>query len=127
MSLQIDDNAEEQRYEALLDGKLVGFIQYRLHDGRMTMVHTEVEPAYEGQGVGSELAKVALEDARDRGLKVVPRCPFIARYVRRQPDLYIDLVPESLRGNVMAGSDHTEPERGAGLGRTGEAPAGDGR
>ena len=79
MSLQIDDNPEEHRYEALLDGKLVGFIQYRLHDGRMTMVHTEVEPAYEGQGVGSELAKVALEDVRDRGLKVVPRCPFIAR------------------------------------------------
>ena len=111
MSLQIDDNPEEHRYEALLDGKLVGFIQYRLQDGRMTMVHTEVEPAYEGQGVGSELAKVALEDVRERGLKLVPRCPFIARYVRRHPDLYLDLVPEPLREKVMAGSGHTEPER----------------
>jgi hypothetical protein len=111
VSLQIDDNPEEHRYEALVDGKLAGFILYRLQDGRMTMVHTEVEPAYERQGVGSELAKVALEDARERGLKVVPLCPFIARYVRRQPDLYLDLVPESLREKVLASSGHTEPER----------------
>ena len=109
MSLQIQDNAEEHRYEALVDGKLAGFIQYRLQDERMTMVHTEVEPTYEGQGVGSELAKFALEDARERGLKVVPRCPFIARYVRRQPDLYLDLVPESMRDTVLAGSGHAEP------------------
>ena len=111
MSLQIDDNPEKHRYEALVDGELVGFIQYRLQDRRMTMVHTEVEPAYEGQGVGSELAKVALEDVRERGLELVPRCPFIARYVQRHPDLYLDLVPESLREKVLAGSGHTEPER----------------
>lgn len=110
MSLQIRDNTEEHRYEALIDGRLAGFIQYRLQDGRMTMVHTEVEPAYEGHGVGSELAKVALEDVRERGLKVVPRCPFIARYVRRQPDLYLDLVPESLREKVLAGSGRAEPD-----------------
>jgi uncharacterized protein len=109
--VQIDDNPQEHRYEALVDGKLAGFIQYRLQDGRMAMVHAEVEPAYERQGVGSELAKVALADARERGLKVVPLCPFIASYVRRHPDLYLDLVPESLRAKVMAGAGHTEPER----------------
>jgi predicted GNAT family acetyltransferase len=108
--LQIDDNPKEHRYEALVDDKLAGFIQYRLQDERVTMVHTEVEPAHEGQGVGSELAKAALEDARERGLKVVPLCPFIARYVRRQPELYLDLVPESLREKVLAGSGHAEPE-----------------
>jgi uncharacterized protein len=111
VSLQIDDNPEEHRYEALLDGELAGFIQYRLQDGRMTMVHTEVDPAYEGQGVGSELAKVALEDARERGLKLVPLCPFIAGYVMRHPDRYLDLVPEPLRGKLMAGSGHAQPER----------------
>ena len=111
MSLQIDDNPEERRYEALLDGKLAGFIQYRLQNGRMAMVHAEVEPAYEGQGVGSEMAKVALADVRERGLKLVPLCPFIASYVRRHPDRYLDLVPEPLREKLMAGSGHAEPER----------------
>jgi predicted GNAT family acetyltransferase len=110
VSLQIDDNPEQHRYEALLDGKLAGFIQYRLQDGRMTMVHAEVEPAYEGQGVGSELAKVALADVRARGLKLVPRCPFIASYVQRHPDRYRDLVPEALREKLMAGSGHADPE-----------------
>jgi predicted GNAT family acetyltransferase len=108
VSLQIDDHPEELRYEALVDGRLAGFAQYRLQDGRMTIFHTEVEPAYEGHGVGSELAKVALADVRKRGLVLVPRCPFIADYVRRHPELYLDLVPESLREKVLAGAGHTE-------------------
>lgn len=111
MSLQIHDNPEEHRYEALLDGKLAGFIQYRLHDGRMAMVHAEVEPAYEGHGVGSELAQVALADVRERGLKLVPLCPFVAGYVRRHSDRYLDLVPEPLREKLMAGSGNSEPVR----------------
>jgi predicted GNAT family acetyltransferase len=110
VSLQIDDNPDQHRYEALLDGKLAGFIQYWLQDGRMAMVHAEVEPVYEGQGVGSELATVALADVRERGLQLVPRCPFIASYVRRHPDRYLDLVPEPLREKLMAGSRNADPE-----------------
>jgi uncharacterized protein len=111
VGLQIDDNADQHRYEALLDGKLAGFIQYRLQDGRMAMVHAEVDSAHEGQGVGSELAKVALADVRGRGLKLVPLCPFIAGYVRRHPDRYLDLVPEPLREKLLAGSGRAERDR----------------
>jgi uncharacterized protein len=103
VSLQIDDNPEEQRYEALVDGQLAGFIRYQLRDGQLTMYHTEVGPAYEGQGIGSELAKVALADVSERGLKLAPLCPFIANYIRLHAEQYLELVPASMREKVLAG------------------------
>jgi len=100
---QIDDNPEEQRYEALLDGQLAGFIRYQLRGDQITLYHTEVEPAYEGEGIGAELARVALADIKSRDLKLVPLCPFIARYVRRHADEYLGTVVESMRDKVLAG------------------------
>jgi hypothetical protein len=100
---EVIDNPAQERYEARVDGALAGFILYRLDGERITMVHTEVDPDYEGHGVGSELAKVALADVRERGLELMPQCPFIADYVRRHPDGYLDLVPESLRATVLSG------------------------
>lgn len=104
MSVEVTDNAELSRYEARVGGELAGFAQYRVDGRRMTLVHTEVDPRFEGRGVGSQLAKVALEDVGRQGLDVVPRCPFIAAYVRRHPDLYLGLVPEPLRESVLEGS-----------------------
>ena len=79
------------RYEARIDGELAGTAVYRLRPGHITFVHTEVDGAFEGHGVGSRLAATALDDARARGLAVTPRCPFIAAYIRRHPE-YADLV-----------------------------------
>jgi len=55
------------------------------------LVHTEVDPDYEGQGIAGALAQYALDDARSRGLGVVPRCAFVQAYLARHPD-YADLV-----------------------------------
>lgn len=101
--MQIDDNPADQRYEALIDGQLAGFIQYQLRDDVITMYHTEVDPAYGGQGVGGELAKVALDDVKQRGLGLAPLCPFIANFVRRHPDEYMDMVVQSMREKVRTG------------------------
>jgi predicted GNAT family acetyltransferase len=97
MSVTIRDNADEHRYEAWVDDALAGFSEYRLREGRITFTHTEVDDAYEGQGIGSQLASSVLDAARDAGLAVYPACPFIAEYVRRHPDRYLDLVPEQVR------------------------------
>lgn len=96
------DNRQLCRYEASLEGKLAGFAQYRIDGRRITIFHAEIGPSYEGQGFGSELARRALEDVRERELELAPTCPFIAAYVRRHPDLYLDLVAEPLRRRVMA-------------------------
>lgn len=74
-----------------VDDRLAGFAQYRRHGGRLVFIHTEIDDAFEGQGLGSKLARAALDDARAHGLRVVPQCPFIAEWIRRHPD-YADLV-----------------------------------
>lgn len=103
MSVEVNDNKELDRYEVRVDGDLAGFAQYRLDGERITIFHAEVDREYEGKGVGGQLAKSALDDVRARGLELNPRCPFIAAYVRRNPDPYLDIVVEGLRDNVMAG------------------------
>ena len=75
-----------------MDGsEVAGFIAYRRGEGVLTLVHTDVDPRWEGKGVGSELVRGALDDLRARGLKVRPLCPFVAAYIRRHPE-YNDLV-----------------------------------
>jgi len=82
----VTDNDEEQRYEAHLDGQLAGIAAYTRSDGRIVFTHTEVDDAFEGRGIGGHLVKAALDDVRGRGLRVVPRCPFVKSYVERHPE-----------------------------------------
>jgi hypothetical protein len=79
------DNSAAQRYEMDLDGKSA-FITYRRSPGVVTLVHAEVPQDLSGHGLGSELTHGALELARTQGLKVVPRCPFIASYIEAHPE-----------------------------------------
>jgi predicted GNAT family acetyltransferase len=91
--IEIRDQPERSRYEITLDGRLAGVAVYDLGgaDGEITLVHTEVDPAFAGKGLGSRLAKHVLDDIRARGLRVRPKCPFMARYIRSHP-AYQDLV-----------------------------------
>jgi predicted GNAT family acetyltransferase len=92
MPATVTNAADEHRYEARLDGRLAGFSEYRERPGLIAFVHTEVDHEFEGQGVGSALVRGELEDARSRGLAVLPFCPFVNEYIRRHPEL-VDLVP----------------------------------
>lgn len=103
MSVEVTDNRDEARYEIRTDGELAGFALYRLEGTRITFVHTEIVPEHEGAGLGGRLARAALDDARSRNLSVVPRCPFIAAYIRRHSEEYLDLVLPALRAELMAG------------------------
>jgi predicted GNAT family acetyltransferase len=87
----VQDNAERLRYEASTEsGVVAGFAEYEdVLDVRI-FTHTEVDDAFEGQGIGSALARAALDDVRRRGMRVRPRCPFIRSYVEKHPE-YADL------------------------------------
>ena len=85
------DNKGRGRYEARLGEEVAGVLTYTLEDGVLVLPHTGVEPRYEGRGIGGRLAKTALDDARERGLKVAPWCPFIAAYIEKNPE-YTDLI-----------------------------------
>lgn len=89
---QVRNNPDAGRYELTVDGKTAGYAEYRLRGNRVIFTHTQVDPAHEGEGLGSVLAQSALDDVRRRGLMAVPLCPFIAAYIERHPD-YADLVP----------------------------------
>lgn len=89
--MTVTDHPDELRYEIEVDGEVAGFINYRRDDGVIELVHTDVAPKWEGQGVGAALVKGALDDLRSRGLKVRPYCPFVAKYIHRHPE-YQDLV-----------------------------------
>jgi predicted GNAT family acetyltransferase len=82
----VRDNPSELRYEALVDGRMVGLIRYRQEPGVVVLAHSEVDLDREGTGVGSELVRGALADIRARGLGMVPHCPFVIDYLRRHPE-----------------------------------------
>ncbi|HET9982204.1 MAG TPA: GNAT family N-acetyltransferase [Longimicrobiales bacterium] len=90
-TIDVRHDPDRRRFEARVDGA-VAFTAYR-RQGEDTVVftHTEVPSAAEGKGVGSRLARTALEWARAQGLRVVAECPFVASYIRRHPE-YAELV-----------------------------------
>ncbi len=89
--ITVQENAGERRYEASLEaGVVAGFAEYEDLDGVRVFTHTEVDDAYEGQGVGSALARGALDDVRERDLKLIAKCPFIKSYLDKHPE-YADL------------------------------------
>ncbi len=97
--IDVRDRPERARFEITLNEQRAGFAEYDLRDGEIVFTHTEVDEAFEGHGLGSRLARAALDDARARGLRVRPVCRFIASYIRRHPE-YRDMValPEGEEG-----------------------------
>lgn len=85
-----DDGA--QRYELRVDGEIAGFAAYQTTTDLIVFTHTEIDPRFEGQGLGSALAQAAFDDVRAAGgRRVLPLCPFVRSWIARHPD-YADLV-----------------------------------
>ena len=84
-------NPEQSRYEIHVGGAVAGFTQYRERDGAIDLVHTEIDDAYEGQGLGGQLARGALDAVRADGRKVIATCPFVKGWIEKHDD-YQDLL-----------------------------------
>jgi len=84
-TLQIHHDAAAFRFEAHVDGGIAECV-YRLHDGLMNIVHTEVPPPSEGLGIAAALVHAALAHARAQGWRVRPSCSYVRRYMRRHPE-----------------------------------------
>jgi predicted GNAT family acetyltransferase len=91
--MTVRGNPDELRYELVDGDTVVGLIRYRREPGALALVHTEIDPAHEGRGLGSVLVQGALDDLRERGLKLIPICPYVRTWLGRHPE-YGDLVTD---------------------------------
>ena len=83
--IEVRQVPEAGRFVALVDGEPAGFTRYVERGGRRVFVHTEIDDAFAGHGVGNRLVADALEATRRAGLRIVPVCPFVAAWLERHP------------------------------------------
>jgi hypothetical protein len=96
----VTDNPAASRYELHVGTELAGIVTYQLrnHGTVISLLHTEVEPAFQGAHLATHLAQFILDDARKRGLAVLPFCPYINSWIKKHPE-YTDLVPQDRRAD----------------------------
>jgi predicted GNAT family acetyltransferase len=90
MENEVSNNRTHHRYELTVDGHLAA-AYYRIADGVITFIHTEVPPELGGKGIGSKLIKGALDQVRAEGLKVIALCPFVKAFIDKNA-AYQDLL-----------------------------------
>ncbi|MBJ8346470.1 GNAT family N-acetyltransferase [Antrihabitans sp. YC2-6] len=96
MDTRVEQNTDHKRFEIYVGTQLAGLAAYENADANRAFVHTEVYPQFEGQGLAKILIKDALDKTRADGLGVLPFCPFVHRYVSKNPE-YLELVPKWAR------------------------------
>jgi uncharacterized protein len=85
-NLVIENNEADKQFQAKLEDGDIAFIEYMIAGEWIVFTHTEVPEKYEGMGIASKMARVALDYAREEGYRVQPLCPYIAMYIRRHPE-----------------------------------------
>ena len=90
--LVVTHDEQAHRWEGRLDGRVVALADYVPQDGAIAMVHTEVVPEHEHEGLATKVVEAALADVRARGLKVVPACSFVRLHLRRHAEEHADLL-----------------------------------
>jgi uncharacterized protein len=94
--IEVADAPERDRYELSIDGEVVGFSAYVARPGLIAFVHTEIDERLHGRGLGDRLIRFALEDARARGLAVLPFCPFVKAFIESHLE-FRALVPDAYK------------------------------
>ncbi|MFK0158711.1 GNAT family N-acetyltransferase [Streptomyces sp. NPDC090493] len=90
----------DRRYEILVDGRRAGLTAYRDLGAQRVFFHTEIDEAFAGQGLGAQLVQQALADVRASGMRIVPVCPYVAKFLRRHAefaDITDPVTPDVLR------------------------------
>jgi predicted GNAT family acetyltransferase len=89
---EVRQQPDAGRFEILSDGRVAGYINYREgDDGSMVLVHTEMDPAFAGQGLASALARGVFDNLTERGVRTVVPCPFLISWLGKNPE-YPDVV-----------------------------------
>lgn len=105
MAITVRDNPTEHRYEIHDGDQLAGFSDYRLTQKTIAFTHTQVDPPFNGRGLAYHLVVDELDDARRRGLAVLPFCPYVRKVIAREPDRFLDLVSAQDRARFKLPDD----------------------
>jgi uncharacterized protein len=91
MDSSVKENAHQYRFELPIRDGMFAVAYYRIEDGRVALIHTEVPAQFSGQGIASQLAVGIFELLRKTGRKAILTCPFMARFFAKHPE-YADVV-----------------------------------
>jgi predicted GNAT family acetyltransferase len=94
--MTVVDDRDRDRFEISVEAEVVGLAEYHRMENTISFLHTEVDAAHTGMGLGRRLIAFALDTARADGEEVLPYCPFVRHFIRTHPE-YLDLVPERRR------------------------------
>jgi predicted GNAT family acetyltransferase len=97
VSISVVKDNELNRFEIYFDRELAGFVEFKIENQMISYTHTEIDPKFGGQGLGSQLIKEALDEALEQNLEVAPYCSFVSAYIKKNSEKYLDLVPKSSR------------------------------
>lgn len=97
--VEVRDDPDSHSYLVEVNGVRAGKAVYHMRGGRHLFVHTEIDEAFAGEGIGTELVRRALDDVRSKGGVVVPICPFFASYIRRHHE-YDDIVDQEMTTRI---------------------------
>jgi len=111
VELEAADHPEQERFEIHADGELAGFVEYRLQDGELALLHAETLNRFRHRGFAGRLVRFSLDSARERHLAVLPYCPFVRRWIADHAE-YADLVPEDRRPHLGLLPSHAGAEEG---------------
>jgi predicted GNAT family acetyltransferase len=96
--LAITDVPGRGRYEAIVEGSLAGWVEYRRMGRRIVAIHTEVLPAFGGRGIATALVRRVVADARAAGARISPMCPLFQAHFQRHPEDGDVLAPGRMPG-----------------------------
>ncbi|KUN01085.1 GNAT family acetyltransferase [Streptomyces yokosukanensis] len=82
----VERNDDKHRYEILVDGERAGLTAYRDRGEQRVFYHTEIDDAFAGQGLASHLVQEALTDVRRSGKRIVPVCPYVAKFLKKHEE-----------------------------------------
>ena len=108
----VTDVSERRRFEIAVDGAVLGFTEYRRRPGIISLLHTEIDPAHNGEGLATLLVETVLNTARADGLAVLPYCPFVQSFIDRHRE-YIELVPAERRAKFRPARRRGERNKGS--------------
>lgn len=94
--MKITNNESANRYELYVNGSMAK-IDYQRNGNQIFLNHTEVPPELGGKGVGSKLVSLVLEDIDQQGLRLIPFCPFVKKYIQKHPEWKRILVRQDIK------------------------------